>query len=439
MTCSEEKLNAYIDGELEYAERESLEAHVATCGDCRRALDALRAQDADLGAAFAVPRERTREAAERVPFREPSRRGFGWVAIPIAAAAGFLIAWLVRRPAEDPRIERLERELAELRARRPEPKPMARLEVATGAVEVSSGGDWRPLATGGGVPAGTRVRTIGPAKCSLVCDDGSEVRLNANTEVGFQAPRSFDLSRGQIYTVVAPAPSKFEVRTAQAAIEALGTSLDISHVARTSETHEKKEAGENVTTLVVLEGKARFGGRTVDRGQRCRIVDGRNEEPQPLHDLALHTKWVHEILRLKGGDDGELERRVNEMLARIGEAKMAHFYEPEIRAMGERCALPLLRYVQSPQSRANPQRRHSAARILADIAGPSLVPDLVELLEDSDPEVRVHVAGGLKRITGQSFGLQASDWTSGTGGCDRWRGWLQDHRDTWGAPKRERK
>ena len=45
-----EQLSALLDGELASSERVALEAHVATCADCRSTLDALRSTLADLRA-----------------------------------------------------------------------------------------------------------------------------------------------------------------------------------------------------------------------------------------------------------------------------------------------------------------------------------------------------------------------------------------------------
>ncbi len=465
MNCTngEEKINAYLDGELDFEDREGLEAHLAGCADCRQLLDSMRAQDRDLLDAFEGSRRRHRAAAERAVaalHRDPrSRPSAAWFTLPLAAAAGFLAAFLLR---QDPRVSeldgrlrdlqaqfqreraRLEKELAESRKKDPPRLPAARLAVATGAVEVCrENTDWTPLATGGGIEPGTRVRTMGRAKCSFLSTDGSELRLNANTEVCYVGPRRIELARGQISTVVAPSKERFAVRTDQAEIEALGTTLDISHLVRSSESNEKvKKEGQRVTTLLVVEGQARMGNRIVPAGFQCRTVDGQSGEPDRVHELTLLTKWVHEILRLKGHDSEELERRVNEMLAMLGRTKMEELYEYEIRAMGERCVLPLLRFIQSPQSRSDPKRRRDAARILADIAGPSVVPDFVRLLSDSDGEVRVHIARGLRRLTGESLQMDDNYWKRDPGwtnGCDRWENWLDRHRDTWGGPQRDRK
>lgn len=316
---------------------------------------------------------------------------------------------------------RHERELARARER-----GLAHLDVSTGAVEVrEEGGDWSPLATGGAIRAGAQVRTVGKAKGSFLCDDGSEVRLNAGTEVRFAAARRFELARGQIYTRVAPGREAFEVRTDQTSIEALGTTLDISHAAA-------------VTTLRVLDGAARMGSRTVKSGFECRWVEGKSEEPRPARDLAMLTRWVHEILVLKGRDSAELEKRVNDMLATLGRTKMEELYEYEIRAMGDHCALPLTRYIQSAPSRADPERRRKAARILADIAGAASVPDFVDLLGDGDAEVRACAARGLRRITGETLGFDEAYWRKDSceEGRKRWEEWLKQHPEPWGAGRK---
>jgi hypothetical protein len=51
-----------------------------------------------------------------------------------------------------------------------------------------------------------------------------------------------------------------------------------------------------------------------------------------------------------------------------------------------------------------------AARILADLAQPWSIPDLIALLGDNDKEIRYHAAKALKRLTQQTFGRQPEDW-----------------------------
>src|SRR5207237_9856003 len=143
------------------------------------------------------------------------------------------------------------------------------------------------------------------------------------------------LTRGEIFTRVARDPARYTVTTDQATIEALGTSLNIVH--RPAES----------TVLTVIEGSARMGTQTIASGYLCSVVGGKIQPPVPTYDLAMLTKWVNEIVALKGKDSPELQARVNQLLAQIGRTKMEHLMEAEIRALGDHAALPLTRYIQS--------------------------------------------------------------------------------------------
>jgi len=439
MNCVEfeDRLNAYFDGEVD--DRPAVEKHLAACASCRQLLDSLRTQDRALSEAFAPYRDRDFVAPVLAALPRSRSR---WYFVPVAAAAGFFAAYLFfRTPSRVWQLEEQVRTLAselEKRTSKSTATGLARLELSTGAVEIQEGNaDWVPLATGGAIEAGSRVRTLGQAKCSFRCEDGTEVRLNRDTEMCFQTSRRVELKRGQMYTAIVPQPERFRVATEQTTIEALGTTLDIRHVVRTAESEEKKEGGRRITTLTVLDGTAQMGDRLVPSGYVCQISDGSMSEPSRVHELAIVTRWVHELLFLQGRDSQELEKRVNAMLAMLGRTKMEELYESEIRSMGDHCALPLTRYLQSEDSRPDPNRRRKAARILADIASPPSVPDLIALLEDEDAEVRVQMARGLHRLTGETMGVSDNQWTSGREGCRAWREWLGRNQETWGAPKRK--
>jgi hypothetical protein len=249
--------------------------------------------------------------------------------------------------------------------------------------------------------------------------------MNGATEICLEKPRAVRLARGEIFTRVAHDPARFTVTTDQATIEALGTSLNIVH--RPAES----------TVLTVIEGSARMGAQTIASGYLCRVVGGKVQAPVPAYELALLTKWVNEIVALKGKDSPELQARVNELLAQIGRTKMEHLVEGEIRVLGDHAALPLTRYIQSPDSRKDERRRRDAARILADIASSPSVPDFVALVGDEDPQVRLQIARGLQRLTGQKLGFDEEYWTGPdiARGADAWKGWLQENGSTWSVPR----
>ena len=132
--------NAWLDGELDRGELTALEAHLAGCGDCRAAADALKLEDADLRRAFAPRRQAADTIARRAMEQlrcevRPPRVRRAWPSLATAAAAGFLLAVAVLRPWQGPR------EAAPLLVEGPSERPIARLALATGATETP-----RPIA-----------------------------------------------------------------------------------------------------------------------------------------------------------------------------------------------------------------------------------------------------------------------------------------------------
>src|SRR5262249_55959516 len=139
--------------------------------------------------------------------------------------------------------------------------------------------------------------------------------------------------------------------------------------------------------LSVLDGqtkvRAPWGGDTVvETGQVAKIVNGRVTDLHQGHNLLQATAWVQELLVLKRRDDKELAQRVNDILAQIGMTKESSFSDEEIRSLGDHCVLPLTRFIESDRSRGRPDQRERAARLIADLAQPWSIPDLIDLLAD---------------------------------------------------------
>ena len=93
----EKSLTVYCDGELSAADRQRVDAHLATCARCRTALDAIRFSAAavrELGAVSAPPAVwQGIEAA----LDEPRSEGIRVGALQWAAACGVLAYRLYRR------------------------------------------------------------------------------------------------------------------------------------------------------------------------------------------------------------------------------------------------------------------------------------------------------------------------------------------------------
>jgi hypothetical protein len=86
-------LSAFVDGELTEREQVTLEAHLASCADCRGVLDALRATLGDLASIpEAVPSQRDSWALRSAIAKERrlDRRGRRWYLISGGAAAALV-------------------------------------------------------------------------------------------------------------------------------------------------------------------------------------------------------------------------------------------------------------------------------------------------------------------------------------------------------------
>ncbi|MYN15983.1 anti-sigma factor [Rugamonas sp. FT107W] len=114
---SQEKLSAYLDAELNAADRARVEAHLAGCGECAEALaqlQALRGRVAAEAQRHAAPeylKHRIHAALRAEPARKPARRAWPWAWINLGLAAAMTAAFAVTltlylgQPNADDRIE----------------------------------------------------------------------------------------------------------------------------------------------------------------------------------------------------------------------------------------------------------------------------------------------------------------------------------------------
>jgi hypothetical protein len=431
MDCAEalERLNARLDGELAGGDEALVEAHLAGCAECRAADEALRQLDAQMRRATAPARQAAADLAARVADHAgaaSARRSVwtGRLRLAAAAAAGFLLAVSIFRPwkAPDPLVVG------------PVERPIAHLAVATGPVEAQLPQTmaWFECPTDSSLPPGTTVRTGPDVRCELSTADGSQLRLNGDTQVRLTDDRRVDLAGGQLWSSVSDQETPFAVRADELTVVARDCKFDLSFQA-------------DGTVLTVVAGSAEVvgpkGTTSVEAGRRLRIVEGRVEEESSLVSPVLATAWIDQVLVLKDPDDPELGQRLDELLASIGHSKATFLYEDEIRRLGDHAVLPLMKFIQSPQSQADPTRRVVAARIVADVAQPRWIPDLIELLADEDPDIRFHAAAGLQRLTARDHGLpaeawQSQPWTSCQPVQELWRTWWSENKDRYPAGNR---
>jgi HEAT repeat protein len=203
------------------------------------------------------------------------------------------------------------------------------------------------------------------------------------------------------------------------------------------------------TEVTVFEGKTRVDGKgklkskeAVDglelvRGQQAAIVDGAVGEPRAVYQLAQAANWVNEILVMKGADNPELQKKVYALLADLGETKLSFLNDAEIRSLGDRCVIPLFKFVESSESTRKGEQRRHAMQLLADLAQPWSIPDLIGLLADDDKEVRYLAAKTLHRLAGQNpevpNALPPTEWRARpVSACvterQRWEQWWRENQ-----------
>jgi hypothetical protein len=442
MDCEQARtqISARLDREIGPDEQTALEAHLAQCAECRELAADLALQDADLRRAFATRRQAAEAVAERVigqlrPATRPSVFRASWLAMLVSAAAGFLLAAVIFRPWQGVPPTTNGKPIGHGSVAHASQKSVAQLAYASGPIEMLRSGEreWTRMQTGEAVDEGTRVRTGPAGRCEFRTLDGSLVRCNDGTELLFQTNRAFELAGGQIWSQVEESEVPFQVRVVReaATVTALGTQFDIA-------------SGSTETLLTVIRGSTRVDGKgwqeVVHKGQKATIEHGALKGTAKVRDLVAATTWVDEILKLKGPDNPELAARMNDLLAQIGEGKVTYMHEKEILQLGTHCVLPLTQFIESDRSRSDSFKRLNAARILAKIAQPWSVPDLIQLLGDNDGDVRYYAAKALERLTdGINQGLTPENWHNAPVAAREtalkaWQTWWTQNRDQY--PKR---
>lgn len=421
--------SARLDGELTAQDAASLDTHLAGCPECQKTAREFSDQHAMMMRAFTPRRAAAGAIAQAAIVQLNQQRRSPWqlLRLPLAAAAGFLLAVLLFHPWTKAPPSQVMVQVQPEPDHPTAPSPSAALlTVATGQVQFrGSDGQWRAIETGGGVPAGATVRTPAGVRCEFRCPDSSEVRLDQSTQVKFTSPRKLDLAEGQLWSAVTKSPQFFSIDVPGATVTADQTRCNIT--CRSGETR-----------LTVLDGttQVRAGNAQtrVSPGEQLTVSDGHLSAPSPIGEMDTASRWLDEILVLKGRDNKELVGRVNDLMAQIGQTKVSYLCESEIRALGDHCVVPLTRYIQSDRSAGEPERRVKAAQIVADSAQPWCIPYLIELLEDHDGAVRAAVAGAMQRLTGTDMGRSAEQWKTATPlDCRRaagdWRAWWRQNKD----------
>ena len=493
------QIGAWIDRELSPEEAAPLEAHLAICPECRSAAELLRSQDAELSRAF----EPARAAAEHVaaaviarlnderradetpptiakatvakplvaepPVMKPAvtevtiadglRPRRDYAALTFAAAAGFLLAILLFPPWKRSTTAPAPIVTAPPPTARP---AVAQLVVATGDVQMRTAGaaefDTHVYLEHLICPSDAVVRTGPNVRCEWKTTDGCVVRLNGDTQVRFASDGVVEVQRGQIacsspenasLKVIVPEHRTSTTGISTTEVWTMGPSatgrspIKVMCQAQSSAIAAVEPDGNVQVTSsagdVALQTPA--GASPLKQGESVRLIEGRIV-PVRATDPLLAAGWTGALLMRKGHENPELARRVDELLARMGQSKVSLLYEEEIRALGEYAVLPLLKYVESPLSQNERVRRQAAMRLAADLAPTWAVTDLIRLLADADAETRFLAAQALLRLTGNHQGRPPEKWREDLKNCaptiELWRTWLREEPNRFPPRKPDR-
>ena len=404
MNCDQLKqsINAYVDSQVSSEIRADIEMHIQQCHACRQLAEELKQLDNQLRDAIRGDRPSTRSVADRVinqlsvQQREAKPSNLHFWNLVMAMAAGFLLALIVWKPWEKEVIHQplvLPSESVAV--------PVAQLAVATGPVEVSTDSkNWLQCRPSSSLNAGDMLRTANSELCEIQTQEKATIRMASDTRVCIVDDDNVKLEQGRLWCSTEPNQKRLDVTTPHGCVSFLGK-CDIQQSSSTTE-------------ILLIEGEASVKSKTDEKAmsapQCFRIVDSKVIEA-PLLDPFFATSWINDLLVEKGESNPELDHRVNRLLADIGRAKMKNLYESELRSLGPSCAKPIGQFIIScPDSPGETWRRQNAARILADVAGKRAIPELLQLLNDSNGEVRFHAARCLIRLTGQRFGKNAQAW-----------------------------
>ena len=461
MQCEDiqNQLSAALDGELNSTEQSELERHLAECGSCREAMSALESVDVQFRRATVSMRDRAPHIATKTLSQLPPRspiaparpsaslvRQTVWIAA--AAACGFLLAVALFRPGHQEQNLSGPSEVIAAVDGPPEPGPApAVIRAATGPVEYSTSlpASWTPLAEPDGFACapGVAVRTTDSTVCELETSSGATVRMNSDTQLAIIAADDLRLSQGEIWcrtsdasglkvtSAVAEPPSEPPVSLV-CGTDSPAICVFTCPPAATAAARMRVCVASGRIELVSRNRSERF-----DAGCSVEIQDGAMQKVA-THSSVRSERWMHPLIVRKGPASEELAARVNELLAQVGQTKLSYLSEHDLRSLGEYGALPLLRYLQTNASVNDAQRRQKAAQILADVAPAWMTPELIELLADDDPAVRISAARGLQRLTGQTQGMTPESWGDPnqdlTAGVDQWRAWWKSERQVYPAP-----
>ncbi|MEJ7596115.1 MAG: hypothetical protein WKF77_31785 [Planctomycetaceae bacterium] len=304
-------------------------------------------------------------------------------------------------------------------------KSVARVVRTVGAVEYRRPQDsgWQRFDAGAAIPiaAGARLRTPPSSLCEVETAAHDVLRLNQETEVIVHKAEQIELVSGELWCSTSTSPQfTILVPGSSPEFESTPTTPGLSQFqcpsnseTQWSVTDEETRClgvSDTKTELTMTELKVPDAKTpsllscVVEPGQSLWVVNDQRPVAKGREDRLLATGWQLPLLAVRQPDDPELQSRLQALLAKIGQTKMSSMYDTQIRSLGPAGTIPLIAFVRSPKSLDNPELRHQAMQIIADLAPASTRRDLESLASDSDLTVSQFANAALARLSKQRSG-----------------------------------
>lgn len=393
-------LNAALDDELSPTERAAMQQHLAECPSCQDQWVELQALHRDLAQAVFPPS--VDQAVDRVlrtvranpsvvnpppPANTSSmKRSTGHSRFAVFAVVCVLlaVATVLQLSIATPAI--------------------AEIAMATGPIDFKPGNAQHWIAVDGttrvSLSANTRVRTRSTSLCEIHTKSNGVVRLNHQTELVMRRAEEVELVTGELWCR-APASTGLLICGASPLDQSANANVFLCPSATEMQWHAlpNHELSCQDVAATPVEIKLPQTTCSIQPGECVTFAAGNILPEQTRRSNPLSaTGWQLPLLALRNPRDAELQDRLTGILAVAGEAKSTYLYEDQIRQLGSSGALPLLAFVQSPDSRQKPDVRYRAMRLVAELAPLSSVANLEALLRDDDPVVRKLAAQALMRL-----------------------------------------
>ncbi len=305
-----------------------------------------------------------------------------------------------------------------------------KLAIAQGTIEAkgAADADFKALKVGDPIDAGMTLRSTPGSRFAIDFADGSELRIDENTELIVLDARKLDLKKGRIFLRIQQSPKRFEIESQHVAFSTAGATLDLVFVPRV-------ENGAPASTIMrVLDSNVNAVSRkfkaAVYAGFWITAVGAQLNTPDPAKNGSLDTAWVHPLLAERGRADEEIGNRMMEMVGILYNQKPNDPVEAAMRHLGDLATPELARYLARPLHPTQAERRAAAARIIGETGTMKSAPALVTLLQHAEPEVRVIAARGLTRLNGgKDLGYGDAVWKgeSLAAGQKAWEAWLKQN------------